>query len=368
LSIRHYQINDFILKNSIYIRTIETTYNIDNFRKNCKDQYDFILDTFRTLIAIYNVFFADSNLSNADKIESAINIMEEYLYIDCDKRKYSVRKVQSICDKYSKKLYRLINNWYEDLNLITINDISSSSIFSNIKSEIKKELDSLDEINFDSSVNSFVIRSKNTTNHYIFVCKFSVLYNDNNFISKTKRTFEALYGNITDDEFLQICLLYNLISFAYNGISNILMNKDTMLNSINADIPIIELYKYYLEFGLHLDKRDGIFDKANLTFLTYMLYVLNSNSDIPKEILLNYFDLFCFIDLMETKVNKDLIKKDIAKNIYATLIQVYKYINEKKLVEKILNSDIVCINDLQEILLLLEKIIDVNKVNYTKIF
>ena len=63
-----------------------------------------MLDTFSTLISLNNCFFSDSNLSKQDKIENAITIIEKYLYLNLDEtenKKYSVRFIQKICEKYT---------------------------------------------------------------------------------------------------------------------------------------------------------------------------------------------------------------------------------------------------------------------------
>ena len=80
---RHNTLNDNIFRNSKYMDVVNRITNCD-FRKEHKEQYDFILDTFSTLISLNNCFFSDSNLSKQDKIENAITIIEKYLYLNLD--------------------------------------------------------------------------------------------------------------------------------------------------------------------------------------------------------------------------------------------------------------------------------------------
>ena len=71
---RHNTLNDNIFRNSKYINIVNRITNSD-FRKEYKEQYDFMLDTFSTLIYLNNCFFSDSNLGLKDKIENAITII-----------------------------------------------------------------------------------------------------------------------------------------------------------------------------------------------------------------------------------------------------------------------------------------------------
>ena len=99
---RHNTLNDTIFRNSKYIEVINKQVGCKDFKNFCQDednkdfkgQYDFMLDTFKTLILLNNCFYSDSNLSIADKVANALDIMEAYLYIDTDKKiDYMVNKV-----------------------------------------------------------------------------------------------------------------------------------------------------------------------------------------------------------------------------------------------------------------------------------
>lgn len=80
---RHNVLTDDVFKNSKYIAFVEKTHNIKNFRKEYREHYDMILDIYKTFISLNNCFFSDSNLSNADKVENALKIMEDLLFVDC---------------------------------------------------------------------------------------------------------------------------------------------------------------------------------------------------------------------------------------------------------------------------------------------
>lgn len=51
---RHNTLNDTIFRNSRYIKFLNENLGIEDFRKEYKEQYDFILDTFSTLILLNN--------------------------------------------------------------------------------------------------------------------------------------------------------------------------------------------------------------------------------------------------------------------------------------------------------------------------
>ena len=65
---RHNTLNDDIFRNSKYINTIEQELGITDFRKEYKEQYDIMLDVYKTFITINNIIFADSNKSINNKI------------------------------------------------------------------------------------------------------------------------------------------------------------------------------------------------------------------------------------------------------------------------------------------------------------
>ena len=58
---RHNTLSDDIFRNSKYIATLEKELEIDDFKKESPDQYEIMLNVYKTLILVNNIIFADSN-------------------------------------------------------------------------------------------------------------------------------------------------------------------------------------------------------------------------------------------------------------------------------------------------------------------
>lgn len=70
---RHNTLTDDIFRNSKYIRTLEQVLEIEDFRKEYKEQYDIMLDVYKTLITINNIFFPTvTKARNKNKTKSKI--------------------------------------------------------------------------------------------------------------------------------------------------------------------------------------------------------------------------------------------------------------------------------------------------------
>src|SRR5574344_338137 len=97
---RHNTLSDDIFRNSKYIKALEKELEIDSFRKDYKEQYDIMLDVYKTLILINNVFYADSNKNKKDKTNEIIDLLEKVIYksIDDDRAKYSTRAIKALID------------------------------------------------------------------------------------------------------------------------------------------------------------------------------------------------------------------------------------------------------------------------------
>ena len=104
---RHNTLSDDIFRNSKYINTLEQALEIDDFRKEYKEQYDIMLDVYKTLITLNNIFFADSNKNKKEKTDEIIDTIEKVIYksIDDDRAKYSVRTIKALVDSNTRLLY-----------------------------------------------------------------------------------------------------------------------------------------------------------------------------------------------------------------------------------------------------------------------
>ena len=103
---RHKTLSDSIFRNSRYIKALEQELEISDFRKEYIEQYDIMLDIYKTLITINNIFFSDSNKSKKQKQNEIIDTLEKVIYksIDDNRAKYSVRTIKSLVDKNSRLL------------------------------------------------------------------------------------------------------------------------------------------------------------------------------------------------------------------------------------------------------------------------
>ena len=159
---RHNTLTDDIFRNSKYIRTLEQVLEIEDFRKEYKEQYDIMLDVYKTLITINNIFFSDSNKSKKQKQNEIKDTLEKVIYksIDDNRAKYSVRTIKGLIDSNTRLLYNKFNEWYENLSY-------NEKYYDNLKLEVEEEMDTLDNIDFDNIVKNDLRYQKNKNNTII---------------------------------------------------------------------------------------------------------------------------------------------------------------------------------------------------------
>ena len=168
---RHNTLSDDIFRNSKYINTLEQALEIDDFRKEYKEQYDIMLDVYKTLITLNNIFFADSNKNKKEKTDEIIDTIEKVIYksIDDDRAKYSVRTIKALVDSNTRLLYNKYSEWYEKLSY-------NENYFDTLKNEIEQEITTLENIGFDNVVKGSLLYEKNKNSDYkIFVSKLDYL-------------------------------------------------------------------------------------------------------------------------------------------------------------------------------------------------
>ena len=334
MGVRHNTLNDSIFRNSKYINTLENELNIADFRKENKEQYDFMLDTFSTLILLNNCFYSDSNLSFDDKIYNALEIIQNYLYLNYDeeneKNKYSVRFIKAVIDRHCAYLFKKINEWYIDLDSMD----TSINRKRDIVKEIDEEITRLDTLSFDSVVKGGIEYQKNKDSNYkIYISKFNNLYTD--FKASIKQyvdDFNNLYGiELTNDDLQEIAFIFDLVASANNGIVSKIYDRTQEQFNLSEVSTLIDIYTAYLK-TLNIDIKDNELIRYNadnfLAKLTDTADKLNSNkdtaflvNDYPLDYLINNYEYLFFIANIESvqiKLNNLVINKIIndLKSVY----------------------------------------------------
>lgn len=101
-----------------------------------------MLDVYKTLILLNNIFFADSNKNKKEKNYDLIDIFEKIIYDKDENKKYSIRAIKGLYDNNARHLYNKYKEWYESLSY-------NDNYFETLKTEIDDEMTKLDNIEFD---------------------------------------------------------------------------------------------------------------------------------------------------------------------------------------------------------------------------
>ena len=328
---RHNTLNDDIFRNSKYINTLEQELGITDFRKEYKEQYDIMLDVYKTFITINNIIFADSNKSINDKIyelelefEKIIGEQVEEEYGEKRKHKYSERTRKNLIDSHTRYLFNKFIEWYDYLMDFNKLDL--------VKREVEEEMQQLENIGFDSVVKGGIEYEKNKDSNYkIFISKFNNLYTDYKaFKSQYKSDFVNTYGiDLTKEEMQYIGFIYDLVAYANNGIIKTLYDKEPIEFDLSEKSSPEEYYKAYLSL-LHLDIKDNdLFKKNSEKFLDLIILVSQKLTEqLPKEIAyniemtdyINKFDYYYFITTMKDIIDGNI--KAIASNMLINKIVI----------------------------------------------
>lgn len=328
---RHNTLNDDIFRNSKYINTLEQELGITDFRKEYKEQYDIMLDVYKTFITINNIIFADSNKSINDKIyelelefEKSVGEQVEEEYGEKRKHKYSERTRKNLIDSHTRYLFNKFIEWYDYLMDFNKLDL--------VKREVEEEMQQLENIGFDSVVKGGIEYEKNKDSNYkIFISKFNNLYTDYKaFKSQYKSDFVNTYGiDLTKEEMQYIGFIYNLVAYANNGIVKSLYDKEPIEFDLNEKSSPEEYYKAYLSL-LHLDIKDNTLFKMNSEkFLDLIILVSQKLTEqLPKEIAyniemtdyINKFDYYYFITTMKDIIDGNI--QAIASNMLINKIVI----------------------------------------------
>ena len=367
---RHNTLTDDIFRNSKYIRTLEQVLEIEDFRKEYKEQYDIMLDVYKTLITINNIFFSDSNKSKKQKQNEIIDTLEKVIYksIDDNRAKYSVRTIKGLIDSNTRLLYNKFNEWYENLSY-------NEKYYDNLKLEVEEEMGTLDNIDFDNIVKNDLRYQKNKNSNYkIYVSKFDYLYpNHEKELDNYKQNFYDIYGiELNEKETNEICLIFRLVAYGNNGLVKLLYDNAIDFGLYDKSIPNDYFNAYLKRLNINMENnndynkcRDIFFNEFvetvdTMTKLILKKYENNHIKEIGGELSLNEFvfnyDLYFFylnMELITTKYNFT-IKSDLLLKIIKDLKEVYRLIYDN--VPKMANE-----TQVKEALKKIQTIIDRNK-------
>ena len=368
---RHNTLSDDIFRNSKYINTLEQALEIDDFRKEYKEQYDIMLDVYKTLITLNNIFFADSNKNKKEKTDEIIDTIEKVIYksIDDDRAKYSVRTIKALVDSNTRLLYNKYSEWYEKLSY-------NENYFDTLKNEIEQEITTLENIGFDNVVKGSLLYEKNKNSDYkIFVSKLDYLYPNNKDVWKEyKQNFYDTYGiQLTDREKNDIYLIFKLIAYANNGIVKLLFQDQIIDFELTVQDNAEDYFKAYLT-SLNIDIKDNkkFMNKAdnflNEAFITNHVIMEQLENDTKNEHIIEIshieiepfianYDLYFFYVNME-KITTGLYEFTIKADV------VVKLINDLKEIYNLMYDNVPTITDekqVQEAFSKIQNIIDRNK-------
>lgn len=372
---RHNTLSDDIFRNSKYINTLEQALEIDDFRKEYKEQYDIMFDVYKMLITINNIIFADSNKSINDKIYEMELEFEKIVGEQVDeengekrKHKYSVRTLKGLIDSNTRYLFNKFVEWYD--YLMDINKLDK------VKKEVEEEMTRLENIGFDKVVKGSLLYEKNKNSDYkIFVSKLDYLFPNNKDVWKEyKQNFYDTYGiQLTDREKNDIYLIFKLIAYANNGIVKLLFQDEIKDFELTIQDNAEDYFKAYLT-SLNLDIKDNkkFMNKAD-NFLNELLITNNviieqlenstknehiiEISHIEIEPFIANYDLYFFYVNME-KITTGLYEFTIKADV------VIKLINDLKEIYNLIYDNVPTITDekqVQEAFGKVQNIIDRNK-------
>ena len=339
---RHNTLSDDIFRNSKYINALEQALEIDDFRKEYKEQYDIMLDVYKTLITLNNILFADSNKNKKEKTNEIIDTIEKAIYksIDDDRAKYSTRTIKALIDSNTRLLYTKYSEWYEKLSY-------NDNYFDTFKSEIEEEMTRLENIDFDKVVKGSLLYEKNKNSNYkIYISKLDFLYSNSDEIKENyKNEFYDIYGIVLDRKQLSnICYIYKIVACANNGIVKLLFNDEPKNFELSIKNNIEDYFKAYLTtLNIDIKNNKTYMKQANKFYKEYYnlqaLPQLLQEDKKVKEIfdnvyidqLVNNYDLYYFyLNILKIIKEKHIlsIKTDIIVKMINDLKEIYNLMYE----------------------------------------
>jgi|GEM_PF-3891896 hypothetical protein len=368
---RYNTLSDDIFRNSKYINALEQALEIDDFRKEYKEQYDIMLDVYKTLIAINNILFADSNKNKKEKTNEIIDTIEKVIYksIDDDRAKYSTRTIKALIDSNTRLLYTKYSDWYEKLSY-------NDNYFDTFKSGVEEEMTRLENIDFDKVVKGSLLYEKNKNSNYkIYTSKIDYLFPNNGEIWKEyTQDFYDTYGiTLNEQEINDIYFVYKLVAYANNGIVKLLYGYEISDIELTEKSNAEDFFKVYLK-SLNIDIKENkrYMSKANI-FLDELLITnnvimeqLEHNIQNKHIIEIGKQETTAFVsnyDLYFFYVNMEKIKTGLYEFTIKTDF-IVKIINDLKEVHSLMYDNVPIIMDekqVQEAFGKVQNIIDRNK-------
>lgn len=336
---RHNTLSDDIFRNSKYVKTLEKELGIDNFRKEYKEQYDIMLNVYKTFILINNIIFADSNKSINDKIFEIELELEKCLFgssdNDSEKYQYSTRTIKGLLDSNTRILFNKFIEWYD--YLMNINKLDQ------VKQDVEELMNKLEYVGFDNVIKGKIEYKKNKDSNYkIFISKFNNLYAENKaFLDQYKQDYNNTYGiDLTDEEMLEIAFIYDMVASANNGLSYYYSSEDISSYNLSEKSSEKDYYSAYLS-ALNIDFSDKDLFELNTEIFMQRCFktikrIEKQGKDVPLNKFIANFDYYYFREnfrIIEKKPSTIKIKNDLLNKIVNDLIDIYKLIENEEEIE-----------------------------------
>lgn len=336
---RHNTLSDDIFRNSKYVKTLEKELGIDNFRKEYKEQYDIMLNIYKTFILINNIIFADSNKSINDKIFEIELELEKCLFgsndNDSEKYQYSTRTIKGLLDSNSRILFNKFIEWYD--YLMNINKLDQ------VKQDVEELMNKLEYVGFDNVIKGKIEYKKNKDSNYkIFISKFNNLYAENKaFLDQYKQDYNNTYGiDLNDNEMLEIAFIYDMVASANNGLVYFYSSEDISNYNLSEKSSYKDYYSAYLS-ALNIDFCDNtLFEENTEIFMQRCFKTIKRIEKQGKDVSLNKFianfDYYYFRENFRIIANKPdtiKIKNDLLNKIVKDLIEIYNLIENEEEIE-----------------------------------
>ena len=336
---RHNTLSDDIFRNSKYVKTLEKELGIDNFRKEYKEQYDIMLNIYKTFILINNIIFADSNKSINDKIFEIELELEKCLFgsndNDSEKYQYSTRTIKGLLDSNSRILFNKFIEWYD--YLMNINKLDQ------VKQDVEELMNKLEYVGFDNVIKGKIEYKKNKDSNYkIFISKFNNLYAENKaFLDQYKQDYNNTYGiDLNDNEMLEIAFIYDMVASANNGLVYFYSSEDISNYNLSEKSSYKDYYSAYLS-ALNIDFCDNtLFEENTEIFMQRCFKTIKRIEKQGKDVSLNKFianfDYYYFREnfrIIAKKPDTIKIKNDLLNKIVKDLIEIYNLIENEEEIE-----------------------------------
>lgn len=350
---RHNHLTDDVFKKCKYIATINRVFGFKDIRKEDNKQYKILLDIFQTFILVFNCFFSDSNKSKVDKADEARTIIEKLIYRDYEnsqKHKYSVRDIKDLLDKRARRLYKYMEQWQKELMKITPKNANDSIFLNEMIATLKKEMNDLEYVEFDSIVNENITYQKNNVKNYKdykkYICKFDYIYNKRDeFINEFKeKYYKRTRISLTDDDIDMFRKVFTSITYGNNGLINTINNTYLDTRNINEKSSDKYIYRAYLKLnGIDYNSDNFKIDVMTFSLMLQSIYNKAMLNGLTKYDVLKNFDILTFLITCEEMILTDEVKFDFVDNdingILLDLKDVYKTCSSSQMTYEEIGTD-----------------------------